>query len=152
VLQCNVLASAGLADRLTYPGQEVYTARVGSYWSLAAQLDPYCIIQPQDASEVSRAVVALVKANKKHECKFAVRSGGHTTVRAFTFYCWIKEYESVVEVMLRNMMQSLYIHRKSPEHRKTDLFCLAVGRRGRHRGWRDDRSRFDELNDLPSRE
>ncbi|PQE20413.1 FAD binding domain containing protein [Rutstroemia sp. NJR-2017a BBW] len=76
---CNALASAGLTDRLTYPGQEVYTARVGSYWSLAAQLDPYCIIQPQDASEVSRAVVALVKANKKQECKFAVRSGGHTT-------------------------------------------------------------------------
>ncbi|ESZ98876.1 FAD binding domain containing protein [Sclerotinia borealis F-4128] len=76
---CNALALAGLADRLTYPGQDVYTARVESYWSLAAQLDPYCIIQPQNATEVSRAVVALVQANKTQPCQFAVRSGGHTT-------------------------------------------------------------------------
>jgi hypothetical protein len=108
LVQCNALASAGLADRLTYPGQEVYTARVGSYWSLAAQLDPYCIIQPRDASEVSRAVVALVKANKKQECKFAVRSGGHTTVRVFSFLfnVGLMGTKSVVEAMLRNMMRS----------------------------------------------
>lgn len=80
VLQCNALKQAGLADRLTYPGQDVYTSRVESYWSLAAQLDPYCIIQPQNAGEVSQAVVALVQANKTQPCKFAVRSGGHTTV------------------------------------------------------------------------
>ncbi|KAI9650549.1 hypothetical protein NHQ30_000566 [Ciborinia camelliae] len=76
---CNALALAGLADRLTYPGQDVYTARVESYWSLAAQLDPYCIIQPRNAAEVSQAVVALVQANKTQPCQFAVRSGGHTT-------------------------------------------------------------------------
>ncbi|QSZ35285.1 hypothetical protein DSL72_008154 [Monilinia vaccinii-corymbosi] len=76
---CNALALAGLSDRLTYPGQDVYTARVESYWSLAAQLDPYCIVQPQNAAEVSQAVVALVKANQTEPCKFAVRSGGHTT-------------------------------------------------------------------------
>lgn len=73
------MASSGLASRITYPGQANYKARVESYWSEAAQLTPYCIIQPHDANEVSLAVTTLVAANKIQECKFAVRSGGHTT-------------------------------------------------------------------------
>lgn len=61
-----------------YPGGEQYEARIESYWSVAAQLRPWCLIQPQDAAEVSKAVVALKNANKTEQCQFAVRSGGHT--------------------------------------------------------------------------
>ncbi|KAF2803591.1 FAD-binding domain-containing protein [Mytilinidion resinicola] len=76
---CGALADAGLASRITYPGSTIYEERVDSYWSLTAQLTPWCILQPHNAKEVSTAVKALVKANKKEECLFAVRSGGHTT-------------------------------------------------------------------------
>ncbi|KAL1625202.1 hypothetical protein SLS56_007397 [Neofusicoccum ribis] len=57
---------------------EAYEARIESYWSVAAQLRPWCLIQPQNAAEVSKAVIALTEANKTQECQFAVRSGGHT--------------------------------------------------------------------------
>ena len=44
-----------------------------------AQVNPSCIVQPYSATEVAKAVTALVKANKTQSCQFAVRSGGHTT-------------------------------------------------------------------------
>lgn len=49
-----------------------------SYFSLAAQLTPTCIVQPTTAKDVSKAVSALVFNDLKEPCNFAVRSGGHT--------------------------------------------------------------------------
>ncbi|KAL2865132.1 FAD-binding oxidoreductase [Aspergillus lucknowensis] len=69
------LRTAGLGDVLYLPGQEAYDARVASYWSLTAQLRPWAIVQPRNTEEVSKAVKAIVGAP---DCKFAVRSGGHT--------------------------------------------------------------------------
>ncbi|KAI5923890.1 hypothetical protein F4810DRAFT_666425 [Camillea tinctor] len=70
---CTILSQAGLGDRLLYPQESDYEARIGSYWSAGARLTPHCIIQPVTAAEVSRAVAALVADTV---CKFAVRSGG----------------------------------------------------------------------------
>lgn len=42
-------------------------------------LTPYCIVQPQNASEVSLIIKTLVAASSNgNQCLFAVRSGGHT--------------------------------------------------------------------------
>lgn len=62
-----------------YPDSELYDERIESYWSEAAQLTPTCIIQPLDAGEVAKTVTTLVQTNDTYPCKFAVRSGGHTT-------------------------------------------------------------------------
>lgn len=51
---------------------------MSSYFSIAAQLTPECIVQPSTAEDVSTAVSALVSNDLKESCNFAVRSGGHT--------------------------------------------------------------------------
>ncbi|KAI1341362.1 hypothetical protein F5Y15DRAFT_375842 [Xylariaceae sp. FL0016] len=84
---CSSLAQAGLADRIVKPGSfldgngnpvysddDMYAARVSSYWSLSAQLRPTCIVLPLSAEEVSTVVKTLVASPK---CQFAIRSGGH---------------------------------------------------------------------------
>lgn len=76
-MQCDALAQAGLA--VLYPGNASYDASVGSYWSRAAQLTPWCIVQPYSAAEVAQAVKTLVNTGTTQKCQFAVRSGGHTT-------------------------------------------------------------------------
>ncbi|KKY16132.1 putative fad binding domain containing protein [Diplodia seriata] len=73
---CGALQTAGLS--IQYPGNEQYEERIDSYWSVAAQLRPWCLIQPQNAAEVSKAVIALKEANRTQTCQFAIRSGGHT--------------------------------------------------------------------------
>ncbi|KAF9890061.1 hypothetical protein FE257_006741 [Aspergillus nanangensis] len=71
------LEAAGLRKVVYLPGQESYTARNASYWSLTTQLHPWAIIQPRNAEEVSRAVKAVVATPG---CNFAVRSGGNMCV------------------------------------------------------------------------
>ncbi|KAF9882285.1 FAD binding domain-containing protein [Colletotrichum karsti] len=69
------LRRAGLDEVLYTPGQETYENRTASYWSETARLRPWAIVQPRSADEVSQAVKAMVETP---DCKFAVRSGGHT--------------------------------------------------------------------------
>ncbi|KAF9884381.1 hypothetical protein FE257_001837 [Aspergillus nanangensis] len=71
------LEAAGLREVVYLPGQESYTARNASYWSLTTQLHPWAIIQPRNPEEVSRAVKAVVATPG---CNFAVRSGGNMCV------------------------------------------------------------------------
>jgi FAD/FMN-containing dehydrogenase len=52
--------------------------RTTSYWSISAQLAPYCIVQPTSTSDVVKVVNTLVKGASCSLTKFAVRSGGHT--------------------------------------------------------------------------
>ncbi|KAF6786803.1 6-hydroxy-D-nicotine oxidase [Colletotrichum sojae] len=70
---CAVLENAGL--KVLRPGTEAYTARDESYFSVSAQLSPYCIVQPTSAAEVALAVTTL----KNSTCNWAVRGGGHMT-------------------------------------------------------------------------
>jgi hypothetical protein len=71
--QCSTLA--GLNIPVYYPASTEYTESVDSYWSATAQLTPWCIATPRNASEVSVVVTAL--SNGTEQCEFAVRSGGH---------------------------------------------------------------------------
>lgn len=60
---------------MSFPASDTYEQRKASYWSVAAQLDPWCIVQPRSASEVSTALTTLLA---DEQCGIAVRSGGHT--------------------------------------------------------------------------
>lgn len=73
--QCNSLSQGPLKDRLLYPGQSAFETRVDSYFDIKQQvLTPHCIVQPKSTDEVALAVKALAPK----QCKFAIRSGGHT--------------------------------------------------------------------------
>lgn len=71
--QCDALEKAGL-DVLR-PDTKAYTERDESYFSVSAQLNPYCIVQPTSANDTSLAVTTL----KESTCNWAVRGGGHMT-------------------------------------------------------------------------
>ncbi|EMR67064.1 putative fad binding domain containing protein [Eutypa lata UCREL1] len=71
---CSALESSGLKN-VIYPGDEVYESRIESYFSVSAQLKPFCLVQPTTAEEVALAVTLLIKNTT---CEFAIRSGGHT--------------------------------------------------------------------------
>ncbi|TVY33168.1 Bifunctional solanapyrone synthase [Lachnellula subtilissima] len=77
---CAYLAKSPIGNRLMTPSDGSYADRAAMQWSLAARLTPRCIILPQSVSEVSQVLTALVEANERQTCQFAVRSGGHT--------CW----------------------------------------------------------------
>lgn len=64
---------------MVLPDNTDYQDEVDVHWSLAARLSPRCFIQPHNAGEVAKIVTTLVEANKTAPCKFAIRSGGHTT-------------------------------------------------------------------------
>lgn len=72
--QCSYLEDAGL-EHILYPGSDLYTTRTESYFSVSAQLEPYCIVQPTSAEDVSLIVTTLGNTKK---CQWAIRSGGHT--------------------------------------------------------------------------
>ncbi|KAI6823919.1 hypothetical protein KC332_g8796 [Hortaea werneckii] len=76
---CRKLTKAGLEGKISYPKDETYKQRIGSYVSKAAQVPPHCVFQPRDKNDVSTAVRALVAAEPE-PCQFAVRSGGHNTI------------------------------------------------------------------------
>ncbi|KAI7477275.1 hypothetical protein KC351_g8942 [Hortaea werneckii] len=76
---CRELTKAGLEGKISYPKDETYKQRIGSYFSKAAQIPPYCVFQPHDKNDVSTAVRALVAAEPE-PCQFAVRSGGHNSI------------------------------------------------------------------------
>lgn len=64
---------------MLYPGDAQYINRTSSYWSVSAQLNPSCIVQPNSTQEVSKTVKTLGADADCKEQQFAVRSGGHTT-------------------------------------------------------------------------
>lgn len=55
-------------------GTAAYNASLLSYWAQGEQLiTPSCVVLPQTAQDVSKAIKILVNGS----CKFAVRGGGH---------------------------------------------------------------------------
>ena len=71
--QCDALEKAGLG--VLRPETEAYEAREESYFSVSAQISPYCIVQPTSTEETALALTTLEKST----CNFAVRGGGHMT-------------------------------------------------------------------------
>ncbi|KAF7556712.1 hypothetical protein G7Z17_g1235 [Cylindrodendrum hubeiense] len=72
---CAALAASGFGDRLLVPAADGYEERVESWWSADSRLTPSCIVQPQNATEVS-TILRILNANTTAD--FAVRSGGHS--------------------------------------------------------------------------
>ncbi|GKT63922.1 6-hydroxy-D-nicotine oxidase [Colletotrichum tofieldiae] len=70
---CVTLEAVGL--EVLRPNTEAYETRDASYFSVSAQLSPYCIVQPNYTTDVALVVNTL----KKTTCKWAVRGGGHIT-------------------------------------------------------------------------
>ncbi len=56
-----------------WPNSVQYIQRMSTYWSVSAALDPWCVVQPQNARDTSAIIKTLVEGN----CTFGVRSGGH---------------------------------------------------------------------------
>ncbi|KAI0128315.1 6-hydroxy-D-nicotine oxidase [Xylariales sp. AK1849] len=71
---CDILESAGL--KVLRQNTSAYLARDESYFSVSAQLSPYCIVQPISTEQVSLAITTLKTSTK---CNWAVRGGGHMT-------------------------------------------------------------------------
>ncbi|KAJ5573169.1 FAD binding domain-containing protein [Penicillium hetheringtonii] len=82
VLPCDALIQAGLRKRLLLPTEPSYDARIQSYWSLNSQQHPFCILQPQDTNEVTKAMTALLGAEAAGDWHIAIRAGGHSIVGA----------------------------------------------------------------------
>ena len=71
------------ADKVGFPGSVSYTGTLSQYWSLQeSAVLPKCVVQPANTKDVSKAVYVLSVLGKrcgfKDECKFAIKSGGHT--------------------------------------------------------------------------
>ncbi|KAJ0158875.1 Bifunctional solanapyrone synthase [Colletotrichum tanaceti] len=69
----NLSKTPGLAGKVYLPNSTDYAERMGSYWSVSAALEPWCVAQPSTAGDVSAIVRTLVASN----CTFGVRGGGH---------------------------------------------------------------------------
>lgn len=71
-----------LGGKVSFPGNQNYTASLGSYFSSQqAEEHPRCIVSPETTQEVSEVVRALTTlTNTTTGCQFAVRSGGHAYV------------------------------------------------------------------------
>jgi FAD binding domain-containing protein len=73
-LQCAALAKAsGLEGKVYLPKTEAYSERLESYWSSSAALEPWCMVQPSTAEDVSVTIKTLVAG----DCPFGIRGGGH---------------------------------------------------------------------------
>lgn len=67
----------GLDGKVLLPSDAAYDKSIKSYFAVNAQLEPYCVVQPRTSDDVAAAAKTLTAAGSS--CKFAVRSGGHTT-------------------------------------------------------------------------
>lgn len=67
--------SAVVPSHVSYPLSVSYYAESQEYWSvLLRDIKPACVVFPQSAEDVSKAVVIL---NKYPDVKFTAKSGGH---------------------------------------------------------------------------
>ncbi|PGH26908.1 hypothetical protein AJ80_01491 [Polytolypa hystricis UAMH7299] len=63
-----------LQNKVYYPDSTTYDARIASYWSKSAALEPWCMVLPSTAEDASE-VIKVITAN---ECPFGIRAGGHS--------------------------------------------------------------------------
>ncbi|KAK2763185.1 hypothetical protein FQN54_009821 [Arachnomyces sp. PD_36] len=72
---CRALAEIpALRNKVYYPDSTIYDARIESYWSESAALEPWCMVLPTTTNDTSE----VMKVISTHECPFGIRGGGHT--------------------------------------------------------------------------
>ncbi|VUC24951.1 unnamed protein product [Clonostachys rosea] len=77
--ECCLALSALLTGKVSFPGTDTYDSSLNSYFAAQeASTYPQCIVLPQTAAEVASAV-QLLTTGPNRQCKFAVRSGGHSS-------------------------------------------------------------------------
>ncbi|KAI0198890.1 FAD binding domain-containing protein [Astrocystis sublimbata] len=70
---CNALSKHLPHDQVYSPSTPSYVDRIKSYFSVSAALQPWCIVLPSSAQEVSSVIQILTE----HQCPFGILSGGH---------------------------------------------------------------------------
>lgn len=70
--QCRTLATR-LTDKVLFPNDKSYNARLDTYWSVSAALSPWCMVLPSTAEDVSTIIKTVVAGN----CPFGIKGGGH---------------------------------------------------------------------------
>ncbi|OTB13142.1 hypothetical protein K445DRAFT_304537 [Daldinia sp. EC12] len=78
---CCLSLSLLLKGMVSFPGSLAYTASLASYFTLQmTDIRPSCIVSPTTADDVSTAIHVLTSGGSSPPlCKFAIRSGGHST-------------------------------------------------------------------------
>ncbi|KAH7255039.1 hypothetical protein B0J15DRAFT_595342 [Fusarium solani] len=72
---CSTLAAVPqLKGKIYVPGSNAYDARLKTYYSANAALEPWCMVLPETTQDVSK--IAKVISSKK--CPFGIRSGAHS--------------------------------------------------------------------------
>ncbi|KAI4245568.1 MAG: hypothetical protein L6R40_002369 [Gallowayella cf. fulva] len=84
---CCAALSYVLGPKIVYPVSVAYIGTAASFWSAQEQsVVPNCVVEPTLTKHVSAAIFVLsaLSAYTKFsdECKFGIRSGGHTPQRA----------------------------------------------------------------------
>ncbi|MCJ1436396.1 hypothetical protein MMC27_005775 [Xylographa pallens] len=68
--------SAVLPGQVALPGEPTYSNREDGYYTQQQEeLQPYCVVHPTSTPDVSK----IVRILRKHDVKFAVRCGGHSS-------------------------------------------------------------------------
>ncbi|KAI1871137.1 hypothetical protein JX265_006177 [Neoarthrinium moseri] len=98
---CEVLEAAGL--KVLRPGTQAYAIREESYFSVAAQLEPHCIVQPTDTAQAAQAIITLKTLTT---CNWAIRGGGHMT------WAGASNIHDGVTLDLGLINQTEYVHEK----------------------------------------
>ncbi|KAJ7482153.1 hypothetical protein B0H11DRAFT_2173241 [Mycena galericulata] len=77
---CNILSTA-LPGQVFFPDSLEYQTQQASHFSTAqANIKPSCRVSPVSAEDIS----AIVTLAAKHDCAFAVRSGGHGIAHSYS--------------------------------------------------------------------
>jgi FAD/FMN-containing dehydrogenase len=63
-----------LRHQAYYPDSATFDARIDSYWSKSAALEPWCMVLTATAGDASE-VMKVITAN---DCPFGIRGGGHS--------------------------------------------------------------------------
>ncbi|RFU77145.1 fad binding domain-containing [Trichoderma arundinaceum] len=94
-LACNFLDSE-IPGSVSFPGSPAYSLLAAGYWTTQqAETNPGCRFSPNSVFEVAQGVLALRSSN----CKFAVKSGGHSV------FSGASSIEGGVTIHLANLKQ-----------------------------------------------
>ncbi|KAK0634024.1 putative oxidoreductase [Immersiella caudata] len=85
---CCLALLSSLGPKVSFPGSQAYNSSQSSYFAAQqSEVAPLCVVSPTTTEDVSEVIKALVgtlgslgNPEERATCRFAVRSGGHSTV------------------------------------------------------------------------